>query len=157
MCPECRQRNVFQGAIQLKKLGETIANRCGAPFLEHGAVVQLGSVLRLLTTGVSELSDLRACSFDLAVAMLRLHIALRLSCQPDLASSRSGSSLRMENNDNCRFPEETAQRAAASADRHAGIQRKIKEEQREQRRRARPDVSLMPWGYGVASSAHVGS
>ncbi len=29
-CPECRQRNVFQGAIELRKLGETIANKCGS-------------------------------------------------------------------------------------------------------------------------------
>ena len=35
VCPECRQRNVFQGAIELKKLGETIANRCGA-LLQRG-------------------------------------------------------------------------------------------------------------------------
>ena len=28
VCPECRQRNVFQGAILLKKLGDTIAHRC---------------------------------------------------------------------------------------------------------------------------------
>ena len=45
----------------------------------------------------------------------------------------------------------------ASAERYAGIQRRIKEEQKEQRRRDRPNVSLMPWGYGVGSAAHVGN
>ena len=55
-----------------------------------------------------------------------------------------------------RFPEETAVRAAAAAERFAEIQRRIREEQKEQRRQERPSVSLMPWGYGVASAAHVG-
>ncbi len=56
-----------------------------------------------------------------------------------------------------RFPAETAARAAVAAERHAAIQRKIREEQKEQRRQERPNLSMMPWGYGVASASHVGS
>ncbi len=36
VCPQCRQRNVFRGAIQLKKLGDTIAHRCVASV--HGFI-----------------------------------------------------------------------------------------------------------------------
>ena len=45
VCPECRQRNVFQGAILLKKLGDTIAHR-RAVQLTAGPINSLATVLR---------------------------------------------------------------------------------------------------------------